>query len=73
MEETKSKHLETLRYLQNRPNQREDLGHDHSSNSGWNDHDDDDHQHQPPRASNRLANKDKLNYKQINRRGFQDF
>ena len=74
METTKSKHLETLRYLQNRPHQSvEDLGHDNSSNSGWDDHDDDGQVQQSHRASNRLANKDRLNYKTINRRGFQEY
>ena len=71
METTKSKHLETLRYLQRRPHQNvEDHGHDNNSNSGWDDDDDDGQVQQSHRASNRLANKDRLDYRTINRRGF---
>ena len=75
METRKHKHLKTLRWLQRQPHQTvEDLGHDNHSNSGWDDEDDDDDDNgqvqQGHRASNRLANKDRLDYRAMNKRGF---
>ena len=75
METKKHKHLKTLRWLQRQPHQNvEDLGHDNNSNSGWDDEDDDDDDNgqvqQGHRASNRLANKNRIDYRAMNKRGF---
>ena len=68
METTKNKHIETLRYLQQRPHQNVE-GHGHDNNSGWEDEDEGEVQ-QRHRVSSRLANKDRLDYRTINKRGF---
>ena len=81
METKKHDHLETLRWLQRQPHQKvKHPGHDNNSNSGWDDEEDDEeddddddnaqaqHGH---RASDRLANKHKINYKEMHKRGFK--
>ena len=79
METKKHDHLETLRWLQRQPHQKvKNPGHDNNSNIAWDDEEDDDddddddnaqaqHGH---RASDRLANKHKINYKEMHKRGF---
>ena len=86
METKKHDHLETLRWLQRQPHHKiRNPGHDEDSNIAWDDEeddeedddddddDDDDNNAQAQhghRTSGRLANKHKINYKEMHKRGF---
>ena len=67
MHETKNRHIDTLKQLQHA---RQNPGHDNGIDAGWN-HPDDDDEQGTNRYSRRLANKSRLDYNQINNRGFQ--
>ena len=67
MHETKNRHIDTLKHLQHA---RQNPGHDNGIDAGWN-HPDDDDEQGTNRYSRRLANKSRLDYNQINNRGFQ--
>ena len=75
MQQTKNKHIDTLKHLQDRGTQhaRQNPRHDNGNGAEWNHHDDEDDEQGRNRFSRRLAGKSRHDYNQLNNRGFQEY